>query len=808
MTNHWIDIRNADVILVMGANPAENHPVSFQWVMEARERGAKLIVVDPRFTRTAAVADLYAGLRSGTDIAFLGGMIKHILDNGLEHRDYVVNYTNASFLVHPDFQMPGDLDGVFSGYDGEKRSYDKATWAFQKDAAGNVLRDPTLGNPNCVFQLLKRHYARYDLATVSSITGTPKSKLEQVYQLYGSTGKPDRVATEMYAMGWTQHTVGTQNIRTMAMIQLLLGNVGRAGGGVNALRGESNVQGATDHAILFHILPGYLPTPAADLPTLAAYTEKHTPKAVDPKSANWWGNRGKYIASYLKAIYGEHATVENDLAYPWHPKLDPGVNYSWLFLMDKMFEGQFKGFFAWGQNPASCTSNAGKARKALAKLDWMVAVNLFDNETSSFWRGPGVKPADVKTEVFFLPAAISYEKEGSITNSGRWAQWRYRAVDPKGQSRPDAEIVNDLYFALAERYRAEGGALPEQLLNLSWDYGPRDARGKVEKVEAARIAQEINGYYWTDPKSRAGLTENFTKLQADGSTSSGNWLYSGSFTPAGNLMARRGTEDPTGLGMYPNWSWCWPVNRRILYNRASVDAEGRPYDPRRAVVSWNGEKWVGDVPDGGWPPMASDKGKLAFIMKPDGVASLFGPGLRDGPFPEHYEALECPVPGNLMSAQRINPTIKLWHGPEGGKEEDVFATCDARFPLVATTYRVTEHWQTGVMTRNTPWLLELQPHLFVEMSEELGQERGIVSGDPVQVVSARGSVEALAIVTRRFKPYRVQDTTVHQVGLPWCYGWTTPGTGDSANLLTPTVGDPNTLIPETKAFMVDVRKKA
>ncbi|HSH68523.1 MAG TPA: molybdopterin dinucleotide binding domain-containing protein, partial [Deferrisomatales bacterium] len=309
------------------------------------------------------------------------------------------------------------------------------------------------------------------------------------------------------------------------------------------------------------------------------------------------------------------------------------------------------------------------------------------------------------------------------------------------------------------------------------------------------------------PTERAGLTENFTKLQADGSTSSGNWLYSGSFTEAGNMMARRGTEDPTGLGMYHNWSWCWPVNRRILYNRASLDAEGRPYDPRRAVIAWNGEKWTGDVPDGGWPPLASDKGKRAFIMKPDGVASLFGPGLKDGPFPEHYEALECPVPGNLMSSQRINPVIKLWFGAEGDKAADVFASCDARFPLVATTYRVTEHWQTGVMSRNTPWLLEMQPHLFVEISKELGRERGIRSGDPVQVVSARGSVDALAIVTRRFKPYRVQDSTVHQVGIPWCFGWTTPGVGDSANLLTPTTGDPNTLIPETKAFMVDVRKK-
>jgi len=355
-------------------------------------------------------------------------------------------------------------------------------------------------------------------------------------------------------------------------------------------------------------------------------------------------------------------------------------------------------------------------------------------------------------------------------------------------------------------YKKDGGALPEQLLNLTWEYGPKNTAGKVERVDAKLIAQEINGHYWTAEGARGGLIENFTKLADDGSTSSGSWIFSGSFTEKGNMMARRGLDDPTGLGLFPGWSWSWPVNRRILYTRASVDPQGKPRDPRRAVIAWNGEKWVGDVPDGPAPPMAAENGKLPFIMRPDGVGALFGPGLRDGPLPEHYEALECPVQENLLSGQRINPTIKLWHGPKGGKAEDAFATCDSRYPLVASTYRVTEHWQTGVMSRNTPWLLEMQPEVFVELSEELGRERGIASGDKVQVVSARGSLDAKAIVTRRLKPFKVQDTTVHQVGLPWCYGWTTRG-GDSANLLTPTVGDPNTLIPETKAFMVDIRKK-
>lgn len=805
MTNHWIDLRNANVILVMGANPAENHPVSFQWIQEAQQKGGKLVVVDPRFTRTAAKADLFTRLRSGTDIAFLGGMIKHILDHELFHAEYVRLYTNASFLVHEGFQAPGDLDGLFSGYDPEKRAYDKATWAYQTDPDGVAVKDPSLQSPQCVLQLLKKHFSRYDLETVSGITGTPVPDLEKVYELYASTGKADRVATSMYAMGWTQHTVGVQNIRAMGIIQSLLGNMGRPGGGVNALRGESNVQGSTDHGLLYHILPGYLPVPSADLGTLAAYVDRHTPKTVEPKSVNWWGNRPKYITSYLKAVYGPNATPENDFGYAWLPKIEPGADYSWLHLFDQMYDGKIKGFFAWGQNPACCTSNAAKTRTALTKLDWMVTVNLFDNETASFWKGPDLDPKDVKTEVFFLPAAVSYEKEGSVTNSGRWAQWRYQAAAPLGGAKPDAEIINELLFALRGLYRSEGGALPDPLMSLTWDYGFVRADGKLLELDPRLVAQEINGYVWTDPKTREEPVQNFTRLAADGTTSSGCWIYSGSFNASGNLMARRGTHDPTGLGLYSGWAWSWPLNRRIIYNRASVDAEGNPWDVLRAAVYWDGIKWVGDVPDGGAPPLAYEKGALPFIMKREGVASLFGPGLRDGPFPEHYEPLESPVPANAMSRQRINPTARLWH--DRGKPEDAFATFDARYPLVASTYRVTEHWQTGVMTRNTPWLLELQPQMFVEMSEELARERGIRNGETVRVVSIRGGVEAVALVTPRLKAFRVAGSTVHQVGLPWHYGWTTPRAGDTANLLTPTTGDPNTLIPETKAFMVDVLKK-
>lgn len=834
MTNHWIDLRNADVILVMGSNPAENHPISMKWILKAKERGAKLIVVDPRFTRTASKADLYAPLRSGTDIAFLGGMIKYILDNNLYFREYVAKYTNASFLVNPDFKGPGELDGLFSGYDAKTRKYDKKAWSFQMDENGIPKKDPTLKDKNCVFQLLKKHYSRYTLDKVSSITGTPKDKLIEVYKLYASTGKPNRVGTECYAMGWTQHTVGTQNIRAMAIIQLLLGNIGMPGGGINAMRGESNVQGSTDYGLLFHILPGYLPTPTASLANLKGYIEKHTPTTKDPKSVNWWGNRGKYITSYLKAIYGPHATKENDFGYAWLPKLDEGMNASWLMLFDQMLKGKFEGFFAWGQNPACSGANANKTRKALSKLKWMVNVNLFDNETASFWRGPGMNPKEVQTEVFMLPCCSSVEKEGSISNSGRWAQWRYKAIEPIGQSKPDAEIINELYYRVKRLYQEKGGTYPAPIVNLTWNYGHKGPDGKIKEVNVHEIAKEINGYYLDDvydkkanPPALLGkkgeLCATFVHLQDDGTTSSGNWIYCQSYTQKDgkitNMMARRKKTDPTGLGLYPEWAWSWPVNRRIIYNRASVDPEGRPWDPNRPLLSWNPAKldpktnkpgvWEGDVPDGPAPPYNNEKGKYPFIMRADGMGALFGPGLNDGPFPEHYEALECPLQENIMSKQRINPAVKMFFA-EGGKNlEDVYLSCDIRFPYVGTTYRVSEHWQTGVMTRHVPWLLEAMPQQFVEMSEELAREKGIKSGDKVTVKSARGEVWAIAVVTKRFKPFKVAGSTVHQVGLPWHFGWQFPedgSGGDSSNLLTPTIGDANTMIPESKAFMVNIEK--
>lgn len=798
----------------MGSNAAANHPISMKWVQKAKDKGATLISVDPRFTQTSAKADIYAPLRSGTDIPFLGGMIKYILDNTKYFKEYIVDYTNASFIVGPKYDFK---DGLFSGYDPKTRTYDKSFWAFEKDPDGKVKRDNTLQDPRCVFQLLKEHYSRYTPETVSSISGTPVEDLLKVYEAYASTGSREKAGAVMYAMGWTQHTVGVQNIRSMCIIQLLLGNMGIPGGGVNALRGESNVQGSTDAGLLFHILPGYLAYPRANLANLETYLKAITPTTKDPMSANWPQNLPKYFVSLMKSFWGDKATKENQFGYEWLPKLDVGQNCSWLNLFNAMYDGKIKGFFAWGQNPACSGANANKVRQGLTKLDWMVNLNIFDNETGSFWKGPGMDPKNIKTEVFMLPVAASVEKEGSITNSGRWAQWRYKAVDPPGMAKPDGDIMVELFDKIRGLYK-KGGKFPEPILNLKWDYVNQNGQ-----FDSHKVAKEVNGYFLKDItlKDPTGKDVSFKKgdlvpafgfLQADGTTSSGDWIYCQSYNAQGNNMALRKKDDPTNLGLYPQWSWAWPVNRRIIYNRAAVDLNGQPWNPKKPVIKWvqgqevDGKKqpgkWVGDIPDGPWPPMSEAGGKYPFIMKPDGLGAIFGPGLADGPFPEHYEPLECPVPKNTLSSQFVNPTITIFSG-----SMDKHLTCDPRFPFVGTTYRVTEHWQTGIMTRWQPWLVEAEPQMFVEMSNELAKLRGIKNGEKVKVSSVRGEVGAVAIVTTRFKPFKIGDLTVHQVGMPWCFGWMVPKDGgESANLLTPNVGDPNTTIPESKAFMVNVTR--
>ncbi len=793
--------------MICGSNAADNHPIAMKWVSKAQENGAVLISVDPRYTRTSSKADIFCKMRSGTDIAFVGGIINYALQKNRIQQEYVVNYTNASFIIKESF---GFEDGLFSGYDDAKRVYDKSSWAYVLDAKGIPTQDTTLQHPRCVYQLMKKHYQRYDINSVCSITGSPKDLYQKICDIYTSTGKPDRVATWMYAMGTTQHTHGTQNIRTYAMLQLLLGNVGLAGGGINALRGESNVQGSTDMCLLFHILPGYLKSPTKDNQTLEQYLKKWTPTTRDPKSANWWGNYSKYIVSLLKAWYGENATQENEFGYQYVPKRSE--NNSHISLFEAMYAETIKGLFCFGQNPAVGGPNANKERSALDNLDWLVAVDLWETETSQFWKRPGVDPTRINTEVFLLPAASSVEKEGSITNSGRWAQWRYQAVHPPGEAKSDLWIIDAICKSLKKEYR-NGGVFPEPIIKMFWDYGNGSEIDPHKEPDVHTVAREVNGYFMEDRvvkgKSfkKGDQCPSFAFLQDDGSTCSGNWLYCNSYTGPNkkdNKMARRGKKDASNnIGLFPNWSWCWPVNRRIIYNRASVDPQGQPWSKNRWVIKWTGgaTKWAGgDVPDGGWPPGS----KHPFIMKSDGHGQLWATTLADGPLPEHYEPLESPV-YNAMSSQQVNPAVKLWHkvAPEKNAVGD-----KSQYPIVGTTYRISEHWQAGAMTRNQPWLAELVPDVFTEISLELAKEKGIENGDQVVIETARGKMEAYALVTKRFEPFFIQDEWVHQLGVIWSFGYAGIATGDSANILTPHIGDANTMIPEFKAFLCNIFKKS
>jgi formate dehydrogenase major subunit len=646
---------------------------------------------------------------------------------------------------------------------------------------------------------------------VSSITGVSKENLLKVYKEYGATGAPDKAGTECYALGWTHHTTGSQIIRAMSIIQLLLGNMGVCGGGINALRGEPNVQGSTDHAILYNILPGYLKMPSGSLDTLTKYNEKYTSKSTDPQSANWYQNYPKYTVSFLKAMWGDEATPENDFGYSWLPKLDDGKHCSAMHTIDAMYAGKIKGFFAYGSNIAVSSPNSNKVRKGLQKLKWMVNVNLFDNETSSFWKGPGVDPKAVDTEVFLLPASASMEKAGSQSNSGRWVQWRYRAANPPGEAMSDGTITMLIMDAIRALYREEGGPCWEPILNLKWDY-----RNSLGRFDPLKVAKQINGHYTRDlviedkvtgakeVNKKGETVPSFAKLMTDGSTACGNWLMAGSFDQKGeNRMAKRGKEDPTGLGLYPDWAFAWPLNRRIIYNRASCDPQGKPYNPKMKLLEWVGDRWVGDVADGPWPPPADkDKGKFPFIMKADGVGAIFGPGMVEGPFPEHYEPLEGPLTKNPISGQLLNPAVTVFKS-----DLDKVANADQKYPYVCTTYSATEHWCSG-FTRWQPWLLEAMPEAYIEISNKLAEKLGLKNGERVKVASIRGEVTCVAMVTKRLKPFEVEGKVIHQVGMPCNYGWFNPveTADDSVNHLTPAVGCPNTFCPEYKAFMVNVSK--
>jgi len=792
MTNGWTDVVNADVVLVMGGNPAENHPVGFRFVMEARrKRKAKLVCIDPRFNRTAAVSDLYVPMRAGTDIAFLGGLIHYTLSRNLHHDDYVRQHTNAPFLVTEGFSFE---DGHFSGWDAETKSYDKTTWQYDVDAQGHAKTDPTLDHPRSVFQLLKRHYARYTSAKVAEICGCTAEEFEKAAAVICSTGAANRSGTILYALGWTQHSHAVQLIHTAAMLQLLLGNIGRPGGGVNAQRGHANIQGSTDMGA-WNMLPGYLRLPRAQWTSLDEYLKANTPKALRPDSLNYWSNTPKFAASLLKAYYGDLARKENSYGYDWLPKLGEKENQSWAFFFDRMYEGKVDGLISFGMNPVANGPNTPKMLSALAKLKWMIVVENFETETAAFWKAKELageyyagapESSGVHTEVFLLPASCFAEKDGAFVNSSRWLQWKEAALDPPGEAMLDQEIIARLFLRIRELYAQEGGNGRESLMAMAWNYA------NPVSPSLGEVAREVNGRDVATGRQVSG----FGELKDDGSTVCGNWIYAGSWTEAGNMMARRGQSDPTGLGVYPEWSWSWPANRRVLYNRASADRSGKAWDATRAPVRYSGGKWSGDVVD--YKADAAPDAFGAFIMLPEGVARLFAADFVEGPFPEHYEPVESPVENALHPRVNANPAAAVFGGAL-----DKLGTAK-EFPYVALTYRLTEHFH--YWTKHVKASAGLASNFFVELPEELAREKGIRSGDLVRVSSARGKVEGAALVTKRIRPLKSSGRTIYQVGLPIHWGFLGRVRGPLVNNLTPSVVDPNSGTPEYKGFLVNVEK--
>ena len=877
MTNGWIDIKNTDMMLIMGGNPAENHPCGFKWPVEAKlRRNAKMIVVDPRFTRTATQADLFLQIRAGTDIAFLGGLINYAIQNNRIAKDYLINYTNAAFIVKDGFKLPDD--GLFSGFDGT--TYEKSTWNYeaggkiegataaaatgsQSSSAGgqarssnksggggseqsgqggghqaaggpgasgqggkkpppmlppNVAYDPSLQHPRSVFQLLKQQYSRYTPEMVERITGIPKDQFTKAADLFTSIrkdGNMKKAGTIIYAVGWTQHTFGTQIIRTAAILQLVLGNVGRAGGGVNALRGHSNIQGATDMGGVFDIFPGYLKIPQPEDTDLATFLKRTTPTVSKPNewdSYNYWSNTPKFMVSFLKSLYGDSAKKENDFNYQYLPKIDR--KFSWTEMWDEMYSGKVKGLFAFGMNGVAIGPNSRKNIEALKKADFLVVCELFPEETSEFWKAPGTTPEQMKqinTSVYRLPGAGFAEKDGTFVNSARWLQWKYVAVPPPGSAKVDQEILARIFLRVRELYKAEGGKFPDPIVNLNWAYTT------PENPSLAEVAKEINGKALadlTDP-TQPGVTikagqqlPGFAWLKDDGTTACGNWLYSGSWTEAGAQMQRRNTDDPSGLGIYQNWAWSWPANRRVMYNRASCDASGQPWDSERRQVWWNEaqQKWVGnDVPDFKADSKPADH-MGPFIMNPEGVGRLFAPlaAFADGPFPEHYEPVESPIANPLHPQQSNNPVAKKF-----SSDMDKLGTAE-HFNVVCTTYRLTEHYH--YWTKNNPMNVQLVPEPFVEIPAKLADQMGITGGEKVRVTSARGEYIAKAMVTKRIKPMMIDGKETFQIGIPihWGYRGIAEDEGKTslmtANQLSPAAIDPNAYTPEFKGFLVKIEK--
>jgi formate dehydrogenase major subunit len=805
MTNTWQDIKNANVVLVMGGNAAEAHPCGFKWVTEAKQHNhAKLVVVDPRFTRTASVADLYAPIRPGTDIAFLNGVMRYLLEKDAVQREYVLAFTNASLIVKEGFNFQ---DGLFSGFSPEKKDYDRSSWDYEIGEDGFVKSDPTLADPRCVINLLKQHVARYTPETVSRVCGTPVEKFLAVCELIASTAPPDKALTSMYALGWTQHSVGSQNIRAMAVVQLLLGNIGVAGGGMNALRGHSNIQGLTDMGLLSNLMPGYLTLPKDSEPILADYMKTRGFKPLRPGQTSYWQNYKKFLVSFQKSVYGPAATADNDWAYDYLPKLDvPG--YDILRAFDMMYGGKINGYICQGFNPLQSFPNKKKIRAALGKLKFLVVMDPLETETARFWENHGDKnpsdPSKIATEVFLLPTTCFAEEDGSLTNSSRWLQWHWKAADAPGEAKSDIAIMSGLFRRMRAMYQKDGGAFPAPILDLTWNYTNPIEPGPDE------LAKEVNGKALVDVKDANGAVllragqqlAGFAQLRDDGTTACGCWIYSGSWTEAGNMMARRDATDPREQGLAPNWAFSWPVNRRIMYNRASADPSGKPWNPAKPLIQWNGSAWSGiDVPDY-LPSNKPEAGVGPFIMLAEGMGRLFARDqMREGPFPEHYEPFESPVANPLHPKVSANPVARVFAGDAAD-----FGTVE-KFPYVATTYRLTEHFH--FWTKHAKINAILQPEEFIEIGEALAKEKGIAQGEWVKLSSNRGFVVAKAYVTKRLKPMLVDGKPVHTIGMPIHWGFTgaaRPGFG--ANVLTPFVGDANAETPEFKAFLVNVEKTA
>ncbi|MBI0375635.1 molybdopterin-dependent oxidoreductase [Streptomyces albiflaviniger] len=844
------DLQNSDCIVIQGSNMAECHPVGFQWVMEAKARGAKVIHIDPRFTRTSALADLHVPLRAGSDIAFLGGIINHVLRNDAYFRDYVVAYTNGPVVLREDFRDTEDLDGVFSGLRPESRAYDNGSWQYEgmevqaasgeRDQAydkrtgggrsvtqaargeahgaggaevgeGEPERDETLSHPRCVFQVLKRHYARYTPELVEKICGVPQDLFRQVCELVTENSGRDRTTAFAYAVGWTQHTVGVQYIRAASVLQSLLGNIGRPGGGILALRGHASIQGSTDIPTLFNLLPGYIPMPHAHAhEDLDAFVE-----AVKTEKG-FWGEMRSYVVSLLKAYFGDAAHADNDYCFGHLPRLTG--SHSTYHTVREMLDGVCKGYFLMGENPAVGSANAKMQRLGMANLDWLVVRDFSLIESATWWQdGPEIETGelrteDIATEVFFFPAAAHTEKSGSFTNTNRMLQWHFAAKEPDGEARSDLWFMYHLGRRIKERLKDSTDPMDRAVQDLAWSY---PTEGPQDEPSAEAVLAEINGH-----DARGEPLGAYTQLKDDGSTSCGCWIYCGVYADGVNQAARR-TPHTEQDWIAAEWAWAWPANRRILYNRASADPDGKPWSERKALVWWDADqkRWTGhDIPDfipdraPSYRPPEDAQGPDAlsgvdpFIMQADGKGWLYAPaGLVDGPMPAHYEPQDSPVRNPLYPEQQRNPVREVisdehnaFH-PSGGEPGSEV------FPYMITTYRLTEHFTAGGMSRWTPYLAELQPEFFCEVSPELAGERQLEHTGWATLISARGVIEARVMVTERMSPIRAGGRTVHQIGLPYHWGPNGHTRGDAANELTAIALDPNVHIQEVKALSADIR---